>query len=80
AEVVRVAARKARLGREAQNEWAAFRLDAVRKAGRTLASMREAGLLASGRGGDRRSINATLIERQRSLLGRIRAYTLRATG
>jgi hypothetical protein len=62
AEVVRVAVRKARLGREAQNEWAAFRLEAVRKAGRTLASMRAAGLLASRHGGDRRSINATLIE------------------
>ena len=50
------------MARDAQNEWAAFRLEAVRKAGRTLASMRAAGLLASGHGGDRRSINATLIE------------------
>lgn len=57
-----MAARKARLGRDAQNEWAPFRLEAVRKAGRTLTSMRAAGLLAQGRGGDRRSINATLIE------------------
>ena len=36
AEVVRTAARKARLGREAQNEWAAFKLDASRKAGTSL--------------------------------------------
>lgn len=62
AEVVRVAARKARLGREAQNEWAAFKLDAARKAGRVLTQMKAAGDLASGRGGDRRSINATLID------------------
>src|SRR5450759_4376537 len=62
AEVVRVAARKARLGREAQNEWAVFKLDAARKAGRVLAKMKAAGDLASGRDGDRRSINATLID------------------
>lgn len=62
AEVVRVAARKARLGREAQNEWAVFKLDAARKAGRVLARMKASGDLASGRGGDRRSINATLID------------------
>ena len=62
AEVVRVAARKARLGREAQNEWAAFKLAAARKAGRVLVQMKASGELASGRGGDRRSINATLID------------------
>lgn len=57
-----MAARKARLGRETQNEWAVFKLDAARKAGRVLAKMKAAGDLASGRDGDRRSINATLID------------------
>jgi N6-adenosine-specific RNA methylase IME4 len=39
AEVVRVAARKAKLSLHAQNDWAEFKLDAQRKAGRMLAEM-----------------------------------------
>jgi excisionase family DNA binding protein len=48
AEVVRVAARKAQLSLEAQNDWAEYKLDAERKAGRMLAEM-------DLHGGDRRS-------------------------
>ena len=43
AEVVRVAARKAQLSRDAQNDWGEYRLDAERKAGATLRRMSETG-------------------------------------
>ena len=42
-EVVRLAARKAHLSREAQNAWAEYALDAERKAGALLTRLAEAG-------------------------------------
>jgi hypothetical protein len=43
AEVIRVAARRVRLSRVAQNDWAEYKLDAERKAGAELMRMAEAG-------------------------------------
>ncbi|MGH2367920.1 MAG: hypothetical protein ACRDI2_06965 [Chloroflexota bacterium] len=62
AEVVRVVAQRAKLGRESQNDWAEFKLDAERKAGALLREMAEAGERAQ-RGGDRKSkfLDGTLI-------------------
>ena len=48
AQAMRVLARKSALGREAQNEWAAYRLDAERKAGTLLRELAEGGGLAKG--------------------------------
>src|SRR5450759_2868890 len=48
-EVVRVAARKARLSLEAQNDWATLKLEAERKAGGMLTELRRAGELHAGR-------------------------------
>ncbi|MBI3749066.1 MAG: site-specific DNA-methyltransferase [Chloroflexi bacterium] len=48
-EVVRVAARKARLSLEAQNDWATLKLEAERKAGGMLTELRRAGELRAGR-------------------------------
>jgi hypothetical protein len=48
-EVVRVAARKARLSLEAQNDWATLKLEAERKAGGMLTDLRRAGELHAGR-------------------------------
>jgi N6-adenosine-specific RNA methylase IME4 len=48
AEVIRTAARKARLSLDAQNDWAEFKLDAQRKAGRMLAEMAERGERSTG--------------------------------
>ncbi|MGD9749716.1 MAG: site-specific DNA-methyltransferase [Acidimicrobiia bacterium] len=42
AEVIRVAARKAELSRDAQNDWAEYKLDAERKAGALLREMEKA--------------------------------------
>lgn len=47
AEVMRVAARKAKLSLEAQNDWAEYKLDTERKAGQMLKDLREQGLRAS---------------------------------
>lgn len=60
-EVVRVAARKAHLSRQAANEWAVLRLEAVRKAGSVLAAMQADGSVGSGRGGDRSANKTTLL-------------------
>jgi hypothetical protein len=43
AEIVRVAARKAKLSRDAQNDWGEYRLDAERKAGALLKRLAETG-------------------------------------
>ena len=48
-EVVRLAARKARLSLEAQNDWATLKLEAERKAGGMLTELRRAGELHAGR-------------------------------
>lgn len=48
AEVIRVAARKAGLGLDAQNDWAEFKLDAERRAGEMLAGMELSGNRYSG--------------------------------
>lgn len=48
-EVVRVAARKARLSLDAQNDWATLKLEAERKAGGMLTELRRAGELRAGR-------------------------------
>ena len=48
-EVVRLAARKARLSLEAQNDWATLKLEAERKAGGMLTELRRAGELRAGR-------------------------------
>jgi hypothetical protein len=48
-EVVRVAARKARLSLEAQNDWATLKLEAERKAGGMLTELRQASELHAGR-------------------------------
>jgi len=48
-EVVRVAARKARLSLKAQNDWATLKLEAERKAGEMLTELRRAGELRAGR-------------------------------
>lgn len=52
AEVIRVAARKAHLSAEAQNDWAEYRLDAERKAGHMLARL-------DGFGRGRKSVTVT---------------------
>jgi hypothetical protein len=43
AEVIRVAARKAKLSADAQNDWAEYKIDAERKAGAELARMKKEG-------------------------------------
>jgi len=48
-EVVRLAARKARLSLAAQNDWATLKLEAERKAGGMLTELRRAGELHAGR-------------------------------
>jgi N6-adenosine-specific RNA methylase IME4 len=48
AEVVRVAARKAELSRDAQNDWAEYKLDAERKAGGLLVEMKARGEYGRG--------------------------------
>jgi hypothetical protein len=48
-EVVRLAARKARLSLAAQNDWATLKLEAERKAGGMLTELRRAGELRAGR-------------------------------
>lgn len=48
-EVIRVAARKAKMSAEAQNDWATVKLEAERKAGRMLAELRRKGGLRAGR-------------------------------
>jgi hypothetical protein len=48
-EVVRVAARKAKVSHEAQNDWATLKLEAERKAGWMLGDLRRKGSLRAGR-------------------------------
>jgi hypothetical protein len=48
-EVIRVAARKAKLSLEAQNDWAVLKLEAERQAGRILTDLRSRGDLRPGR-------------------------------
>jgi len=47
--VIRVAARKAKVSHEAQNDWATVKLEAERKAGRMLGDLRVKGSLRAGR-------------------------------
>jgi len=48
-EVIRVAARKAKVSHEAQNDWGTLKLEAERKAGRMLGDLRHKGSLRAGR-------------------------------
>jgi hypothetical protein len=52
AEIVRVAARKAKLSASAQNDWAEYKLDAERKAGTELKRMYDAGERSRGNRGN----------------------------
>lgn len=48
ADILKTMARKAKLSRDAQNDWAEYKLDAERKAGQILKQLKESGELSAG--------------------------------